>query len=67
MHVLEIEQSISALARPSLLNVIQELIVLGIAIANHFHIDLFLIANVEDYVAVLFVLFDLLVGGFAHV
>lgn len=67
MHVLEVEQAISALPGATLLNVFQELIVLGVAIANHFHVDLLLVADVEDDITMLLVLFDFLVGCFADV
>lgn len=67
MHILEVEQSISALARAALLNVVQELVVLCVAIADHLNIDLLLVADVEDDVTMLFVLFDFLVCRFANV
>lgn len=56
-----------ALAGAALLDVLEERVVLGVAVAHHLHVDLFLVANVEDDVAVLLVLFDFLVGGFADV
>lgn len=67
MHVLEIEESISALAGSTLLNVVQELIVLCVALTNHLHVNLFLIANVEDDITMLFVLFDFFVCRFTDV
>jgi hypothetical protein len=67
MHVLKVEQSISALARTTLLNIVQELIVLCIAIANHLHVNLFFVTNVKDDVTMFFVLFDFFVCRFADV
>lgn len=67
MHVLEVEQAISALPGSTLLNVFQELVVLGVAIANHLHVDLLLIADIEDDITMLLVLFDFFVGCFADV
>lgn len=60
MHVLKVEQSIATFACSASLQVFQKLIVLSIAIANHLNVDLLLIANVEDDIAMLLVLLDLL-------
>jgi len=67
MHVLEVKQPVSALARTTLLNILQELIIFCIAVTDHFNVNLFLVTNVEDDVAMLFVLFDFLVGRFADI
>lgn len=67
MHVLEVEQAVSALAGAALLNVFQELIVLSVAVANHLDVDLLLVADVKDDITMLLVLFDFFVGCFADV
>lgn len=67
VHVLEIKQTIPTLAGAALLNVLQELVVLCVAIADHLHVDLFFIANIENDVTMLFVLFDFFVCRFTDV
>lgn len=67
MHVLEVEQSVAAFSGSALLQILQELVVLCVAVANHFSVDLLLIANVEDHIAMLLVLLDLFEDDFAIV
>lgn len=67
MHVLEIEQSVAAFSGSALLQILQELVVLCVAVANHFSVDLLLIANVEDHIAMLLILLDLFEDDFAIV
>lgn len=65
MHVLEVEQAVAAFAGAASLQVLQELIVFCVAIANHLDVDLLLIANIENDIAMLLVLLDLLEDDFA--
>lgn len=65
--VLEVDQAVSALARPTPLDVFEKLIVVSVTVADHLHVDLLVIANVENHVAVLLVLSDRLEGGQADV
>lgn len=67
LYVASSSRYLPALARSTLLDVLEEGVVLGVAVADHLHVDLLLVADVEYDVAMLFVFFDLLVCGFAHV
>lgn len=67
VRVFEIEQTISALSSATLLQILKELVVLGVAFADRLHVDLFLVANVKHHVAVLLILFYLFVRRFTSV
>lgn len=58
---------VPALSGSTLLDVLQEGVVLSIAGTDNLHVDLFLVTDEEDHVAVLFVLFDLLEGDLARI
>lgn len=67
LRIIESDENLPALAGAALLDVLEERIVFGVAVADHLDVDLFLVTNVEDNVTVLLVLFDFLVRGFADV
>ena len=64
MLVLEIVESISALSVPTLLQIVQEGVVGGVPVALLLHRYHLLVLDVEDAVAVLLRLLDLLKDGF---
>lgn len=61
------EQHLPALAGSTLLDVLEELVVLGVAVTDHLHIDLLFVADVEYDIAMFFVFFDFLVCRFANI
>lgn len=67
MHVLEVVEAVATLAGASLLQVLQELIVFGVTLANDFGVDLLLVTDVKDHITVLLVLLDLFENNFAIV
>ena len=67
MLVLEIVESISALSVSTLLQIVQEGVVGGVPVALLLHGDHLLVLDVEDAVAVLLRLLDLLKDGFTLV
>lgn len=67
MHVLEVVETVAALAGAAGLQIRQEGIILLVAGTYHLNVDLPLVFDVEDHIAVLFVLFDLFVCGLADV
>jgi len=67
VHVLKVKQAISAFSCASLLQVLEELVILGVSLADHLHVYLLLVADVEHHVAVLLILLDLLVRSLADV
>lgn len=67
VRVFEVEQSISTLAGACLLQVLQELVVLRVAITYIFNINLFFILDIKHYISMFFILFDLFICCFTNV
>ena len=59
MLVLEVIEAVAALPLPALHDVIEEGVVGGVAVADALHFDHFFVLDVEDNIAMLFALFNL--------
>lgn len=67
MRVLEVVEAVAAFAGSADLQVREELVVFLVTGSDYLHVDLLLVLDEEDYVAVFLVLFDFFVCGFANV
>lgn len=67
MHILEIVETVAAFARTARLQILKELVVFLVTGPYHLNIDLSLIFNEENYVAVFLVFFYLFVRRLAYV
>lgn len=67
VHILEVVKAVAAFVLASGLQVLEELAVLLVSGSDHFHIDLHLILDVEDDVAMFLFALDFFVGRLASV
>lgn len=66
-EIIKTKNILPAFTRSTLLYILEKGVILGITFTNYLHVNLFLITDVENNVAMLLIFLNFLISGFANI